>query len=151
MQEVKNAVDQAAREVLTRFDFKDTGSEIELSAMEIKLASSTEDRMNALVTVLEEKLVKRKVSLKSLDRGKIQEASRGSVRLVIKIVAGIDQEKAKAVSKAVRDLPLKGVVAQIQGDQLRISGKKRDDLQTVITALKESDFGIPLQFNNFRE
>ncbi len=151
MQEVKNAVDQASREVSTRFDFKDTGSSIELSSDEIKLVSSTEDRLRALTTVLEEKLVKRKVSLKSLERGKIEEGSKGSARQSIKVVAGIDQEHAKAISKTIRESGPKGVAAQIQGEQLRVSSKKRDDLQQVIETLRSTDFGIPLQFINFRD
>jgi uncharacterized protein YajQ (UPF0234 family) len=151
MQEVKNAVDQAAREVNTRFDFKDTNSSIELSGDEVKLSSSTEDRLKALTTVLEEKLVKRKVSLKSLERGKVEEGSRGSARQTIKIVAGIDQEHAKSISKTIREQGPKGVTAQIQGDRLRVTSKKRDDLQQVIELLKAQDFGIPLQFNNFRD
>ena len=151
MQEVKNAVDQTSREVSTRFDFKDTGTSIELSSDEIKLVSSTEDRLRALITVLEEKLVKRKVSLKSLERGKIEEGSRGSARQSIKVVAGIDQEHAKAISKTIRESGPKGVTAQIQGEQLRGSSKKRDDLQSVIETLRSTDFGIPLQFINFRD
>ncbi len=151
MQEVKNAVDQTSREVSTRFDFKDTGTSIELSSDEIKLVSSTEDRLRALITVLEEKLVKRKVSLKSLERGKIEEGSRGSARQSIKVVAGIDQEHAKAISKTIRESGPKGVTAQIQGEQLRVSSKKRDDLQSVIETLRSTDFGIPLQFINFRD
>jgi uncharacterized protein YajQ (UPF0234 family) len=150
-QEIRNAVDQAAREVETRFDFKGTDSRIELSGEEIQLHSSTEDRLNALIVVLEEKLVRRKVSLKSLDRGPIVEGSKGSARMTIKLVSGISSEKAKSLSKAIRDLGLKGVVPQIQGDQLRVSGKKRDDLQEVISKLKEGEFGLPLQFTNFRD
>jgi uncharacterized protein YajQ (UPF0234 family) len=151
MQEVRNAVDQAAREVATRFDFKDTGSSIELSGSELHLASSTEDRLRALNQVLEEKLVKRQVSLKSLDRGKVEEGSRGAVRQTIKLQAGISSDNAKRLNKFIKELNLKGVQSQTQGDQLRVSGKKRDDLQAVIAALKGEDFGIPLQFNNFRD
>ena len=151
LQEARNAVDQANREAATRFDFKDTDSHIDFAEDELKLFSSSEDRLRALVIVLEEKLVKRSVSLKSLDRGQIVEGSRGSARLTIKIVAGISTEKAKAINRFIKDLNLKGVSGSIQGDSLRISGKKRDDLQVVIQKLKEADFEIPLQFNNFRE
>ncbi len=151
MQEVRNAVDQASREVATRFDFKNTNSQIEISDKEIKLSSSTEDRIKALMVVLEEKLVKRQVSLKALDRGPLVEGSKGSVRQSVKIVAGISTEKGKEISKFIRDLSLKGTVPSIQGDQLRISSKKRDDLQMVIQSLKEADFDIPLQFTNFRD
>ncbi len=151
LQEVRNAVDQANREASTRFDFKDTDSHIEFSESELKLESSSEDRLRALVVVLEEKLVKRGVSLKALDRGPVVEGSRGSARQVFKLVAGISTEKAKAINKVIKELNLKGVSGSIQGDTLRVSGKKRDDLQATIQKLKESDFDIPLQFNNFRD
>lgn len=151
MQEVKNAVDQAAREVTTRFDFKNTDSTIELADKEIRLHSATEDRMRALVVVLEEKLVRRKVSLKALDQGKIEEAAKGTVRQTITLKAGISSDNARAINRFIKDKAPKGVSSQTQGDQLRISAKKRDDLQAVIAALKAEDFGIPLQFENFRD
>jgi hypothetical protein len=151
MQEVRNAVDQASREVGTRFDFKDTGSSIELAGNDLKLASATEDRLRAVVQVLEEKLVKRDVSLKSLDRGKVEEATKGTVRQTITLKAGISSDQAKKINTFIKDLKLKGVSSQTQGDQLRVSGKKRDDLQAVIAALKAEDFGLPLQFENFRD
>lgn len=150
-QEIRNAIDQAAREVGTRFDFKDTGSTIELADTEIKLASATEDRLKAVRQVLEEKMVKRQVSLKSLEYGKIEEATKGTVRQTAKLVAGISTEKAKAMNKFIKELGLKGISSQTQGEQVRVTGKKRDDLQAVIAALKEHDFDIPLQFNNFRD
>ena len=151
MQEVKNAVDQASREVGTRFDFKDTGSSIELAGHELRLHSATEDRLRALTQVLEEKLVKRQVSLKALDRGKIEEAAKGTVRQTITLVAGISQDNAKKINIFLKTLGLKGVSSQTQSDQVRISGKKRDDLQAAIAALKAEDFGIALQFTNFRD
>jgi uncharacterized protein YajQ (UPF0234 family) len=151
MQEVRNAVDQASREVGTRFDFKDTGSTIELSGHEIRLHSSTEDRLRALLQVVEEKLVKRSVSLKALDRGKVEEAAKGTVRQTLTLNAGISADQARRINKFIKDNAPKGVGSQTQGDQLRVSAKKRDDLQAVIAALKAEDFGIPLQFNNFRE
>ena len=151
MQEVKNAVDQAGREVATRFDFRDTGSSIELSGHELQLHSSTEDRLRALVQVLEEKLVKRQVSLKALDRGKVEEAAKGTVRQTITLRAGISTEHAKKLNRFIKDLGLKGVSSQTQGDQLRVSGKKKDALQSVIAAVKAEDFGIPLQIRNFRD
>jgi uncharacterized protein YajQ (UPF0234 family) len=151
MQEVKNAVDQAVREVSTRYDFKDTGSSIELNGHELQLHSSTEDRLKALVQVVEEKLVKRQVSLKALEHGKVEPAAKGTVRQTVTLRAGIDADHAKQLNKFLRDLGLKGVSSQTQGDQLRVSGKKRDDLQAAIAALKAEDFGIPLQFNNFRD
>jgi uncharacterized protein YajQ (UPF0234 family) len=151
MQEVRNAVDQAAREVATRFDFKDTGSSIELADQEIRLHSSTEDRLRALVQVLEEKLVRRSVSLKALEHGKVEEAARGTVRQTIVLKAGIGSDQARSINKLIKSAAPKGVSSQTQGDQVRVSGKKRDDLQAVIAALKAEDFGVPLQFTNFRD
>jgi len=150
-QEVRNAVDQASREVATRFDFKGTNSTVELSDNTITLHTVTEDRLNALRQVLEEKLVKRKVSLKALDYQKVEDAAGGTSRQHVDLVAGISQEKAKTLDKFIKGLGLKGVQSQVQGDQLRVSGKKRDDLQAAIAAMKGEDFGIPLQFTNFRE
>jgi uncharacterized protein YajQ (UPF0234 family) len=151
LQEVRNAVDQAAREVGTRYDFKGTDSSVELGDMEIKLHSSSEDRLAALRIVLEEKLVRRKVSLKSLDYGKVEEASGATARQLVKLQAGISKEKATELNKFIKNLGAKGVQSQVQGDQLRVTSKKRDDLQTVIASLKDHDFGIPLQFSNFRD
>jgi hypothetical protein len=151
MQEVRNAVDQANREATTRFDFKGTDSLIELNEKELVLSSSTEDRLRALYQVLQEKMVKREVSLKSFDPGKIEEASKGTARQRIAIQAGISSDHAKKINRFIKDLNLKGVSSQTQGDQLRVTGKKRDDLQAAIAALKAEDFGIPLQFNNFRD
>ena len=151
MQEVKNAVDQASREVSTRFDFKNTGSTIELSGEEIHLHSATEDRLKAVLQVLEEKLVKRQVSLKALDHGKVEEAAKGTVRQTIGIKAGIGSDQARAINKFIKEKSAKGISSQTQGDQLRVSGKKRDDLQAVIAALKAEDFGVPLQYTNFRD
>ena len=151
LQEVRNAVDQAHREVVSRFDFKDTGSTIELGDGEIQLHSATEDRLRALIQVLEEKLVRRNVSLKGLTYEKVEEASKGTARQKILLAAGINDEKAREVNRFIKDRKVKGVSSQTQGDQIRVSGKKRDDLQDVIAALKEQDFGIPLQFKNFRD
>ena len=153
MQEVRNAVDQANREAATRFDFKNTDSVIELSENdnELVLRSSTEDRLRALHQVLDEKLVKRQVSLKAFEDSKIEEAQKGTSRQKITIRAGISSDHAKRLNKFIKDLGLKGVSSQTQGDQLRVTGKKRDDLQEVIAKCKADDFGIPLQFNNFRD
>jgi cyclic-di-GMP-binding protein len=151
MQEVRNAVDQANREASTRFDFKGTDSSVEVGDGELLLRSSTEDRLRALHQVLEEKLVRRQVSLKALDDGKMEEASGGSARQKIAIRAGISQDHAKRLNRFIKDLGLKGVSSQTQGAQLRVTGKKRDDLQAVIAACKAEDFGIPLQFENFRD
>jgi len=150
-QEVRNAVDQASREVSTRFDFKGTGSTIDLSDKSIELATESDQRLKALTQVLEEKLVKRKVSLKVLGYGNVEEASKGTVRQTVALNVGISDEKAREIGKYIKGLTLKGVQHQVQGDQLRVSGKKRDDLQTVIAELKAKDFGIPLQFVNFRD
>ena len=151
MQELRNAVDQSAREIATRFDFKDTNTSIELSSDTVTLASVSEDRLAAARQVLEEKMVKRKVSLKVLDYGKIEEASKGTARQVAKLQAGISSDKAKAINSHLKTLGLKGIQSQTQGDQVRVTGKKRDDLQDVIAALREHDFAIPLQFENFRD
>ena len=150
-QEVRNAVDQASREVSTRFDFKGTESTIELTEKTIELHTESEGRLQALTQVLEEKLVKRGVSLKALAYGKVEEATKGTVRQTVTLNVGISADKAREIGKFLKDLGLKGVSHQTQGDQLRVSGKKRDDLQTAIAALKDHDFGIPLQFTNFRD
>ncbi|HEX5366896.1 MAG TPA: YajQ family cyclic di-GMP-binding protein [Acidimicrobiales bacterium] len=151
MQEVRNAVDQASREVANRFDFKGTDSSVELGDHVIVLRSVSEDRIGALRQVLEEKLVRRKVSLKALDHQKVEEAAGGTVRQQVDLVAGISRDKATAINKFLKGLGLKGVQSQVQGDRLRVSGKKRDDLQAAIQALREHDFGLPLQFDNFRD
>ncbi len=151
MQEVRNAVDQAAREVSQRYDFKGTNSTIELGEDAIAMATASEDRLNALKQVLEEKLVKRKVSLKVLDYGKVEDASGGTVRQDAAITAGINSDKARDINKFIKGLGMKGIQSQTQGEQVRVSGKKRDQLQDVIAALKEHDFDIPLQFGNFRD
>ena len=151
LQEVRNAVDQASRETATRFDFKDTGSAVELGDGELHLRSSTDDRMKALVQVLEEKLVKRSVSLKALEYGPVEQGAKGTVRQTATLNVGISDEKARALNKFIKGLGLKGISSQTQGDQVRVSGKKKDDLQAVIAKLKAEDFGIPLQFKNFRD
>jgi uncharacterized protein YajQ (UPF0234 family) len=150
-QEIRNAVDQARREVSTRFDFKGTDSTLDLDDNGITLNSSTEDRLNALRQVVEEKMVKRKVSLKALDHGKVEQAAGGRARQRIDLVAGISSEKARSINKAIKDNAAKGIQSQTQGEQVRVTGKKRDDLQAVIATLREQDFGIPLQFINFRD
>jgi uncharacterized protein YajQ (UPF0234 family) len=151
MQEVRNAVDQAQREVTTRFDFKNTGTSIELTPKTIDLETESEPRLEALHQVLEEKLVRRKVSLKALEYGKVEEASKGAVRQTVTLNVGISSDKAREIGKFVKELGLKGVQHQVQGDQLRVTGKKRDDLQAAIAALRDHDFGVPLQFSNFRD
>lgn len=150
-QEVRNAVDQAQREVATRFDFKNTNSSIEQNDLVITLHTVSEDRLKALRTVLEEKLVKRGVSLRGLEYGDVQEATQNTVRQVATITVGISSEKAKEINKLIKAQAPKGVSSQTQGDSVRVSGKKRDHLQEVIAILKGADLGLPLQFENFRD
>jgi uncharacterized protein YajQ (UPF0234 family) len=151
LQEVRNAVDQAKREVATRFDFKNTGTTIDLGDKAIQMHTESEARLKALVQVLEEKLVRRQVSLKALSYGKVEEAAKGTVRQTATLQMGISSDKAREIGKFLKGLNLKGVQHQVQGDQLRVSGKKKDDLQSAIQAMREHDFEIPLQFVNFRD
>jgi cyclic-di-GMP-binding protein len=149
-QEVDNALQQAAKELTTRFDFRGTGAEIKWSGEEgVALQAETEDRVKAALEVFKEKLVKRNISLKSLDAGEPRQSGK-IYKLDCKIIQGIDSEKAKAISKKIREEGPKGVTPQIQGDQLRVTGKKRDDLQAVIALLKAADFDVALQFTNYR-
>ncbi|MDO8361397.1 MAG: YajQ family cyclic di-GMP-binding protein [Actinomycetota bacterium] len=150
-QEVKNAVDQAQREIATRFDFKNTDSSIELNDLVVTLRTVSEDRLVALRVVLEEKLVKRGVSLRGLDYGKVEEATQNTVRQVVTIKVGIGSDKAREINRMIKEKGPKGISSQTQGETVRVNGKKRDDLQAVITLLKGADLGIPLQFNNFRD
>lgn len=149
LQEVKNAIAQAMKEIGTRFDLKGTGSSIELSADKLVLTSSDEFKLKAVRDVLEGRLVKRSVPLKALSYGKIEEALGGTVRQAVELQKGIPTEKAREVVKLVKETKLK-VQAAIQGDQVRISGKNRDDLQSVIRKLRETDLGIDMQFTNYR-
>lgn len=151
MQEVRNAVDQASREIVARYDFKGTDSSVELGEDSITLNSSNEDRLTALRQVLQEKLVKRSVSLKALDYGEVEEASGGRARQQVALSAGISSDKAKELNKFIKALGIKGIQSSTQGDQLRVNGKKRDSLQEVMQAIKEHDFDIPIQFGNFRD
>jgi cyclic-di-GMP-binding protein len=151
VQEVRNAIDQAKRELATRFDFKGTDSEVELKENAIEIESASEERLKAATQVLEEKLVRRKVSLKALDYGKVEEASRGRARQTATLHVGINDEKAREIGKFIKGLGLKGVQHQVQGNQLRVTGKKRDDLQSAIASMKTHDFGVPLDFTNFRD
>lgn len=151
VQEVRNAIDQAQRELATRFDFKGTESSIEFKDNAIQLESASEERLKAAAQVLEEKLVRRKVSLKALDYGKVEEASKGRARQAVALQVGISDEKAREIGKYIKALGLKGVQHQVQADQLRVTGKKRDDLQSAIKSLREHDFGVPLDFTNFRD
>jgi uncharacterized protein YajQ (UPF0234 family) len=150
-QEVRNAVDQAQREIATRFDFKNTNSSIDQNELVITLHTVSEDRLAALRQVLEEKLVRRKVSLKGVEYGNVQEATQNTVRQVVTIKVGIGSDKAREINKLIKAKAPKGVNSQTQGEEIRVSGKKRDDLQAVIAMLKSEDLGIPLQFQNFRD
>jgi uncharacterized protein YajQ (UPF0234 family) len=149
MQEVANAVVQAQKELAQRFDFKGSKSSIELTAEELILVSDDEGKLVSVKDILETKLVKRKVSLKALDYGKIEQAAGGTVRQRAKIVQGIEIEKAKAIVKTIKDAKVK-VQASIQSDQVRVVGRSKDDLQKAMTLVRETDYGIPLQFTNYR-
>lgn len=150
-QEVRNAIDQAQREINTRFDFKNTNSSIDHNDLVLTLRTVSEDRLAALRVVVEEKLVKRGVSLKGLDYGKVEEATQNTVRQVVTIKVGINADKAREINRMIKDKGPKGISSQTQGDTVRVSGKKRDDLQAVMQMLKAADLEIPLQFNNFRD
>jgi hypothetical protein len=151
LQEVRNAVDQANREASTRFDFKNTNAVIEFSDKELKLSASTEDRLRALYQLLEEKIVKRSVSLKSLDPQKIEEASQGAARQTVLLKAGIPQDIGKQINTMVKTMGGKNLSSSMQGDKVRVTGKQRDDLQRAIAFIKDSDITIPLQYINFRD
>lgn len=149
MQEVDNAVNQAIKEIGTRYDFRGSKSEISLEGDTIKLIGDDEYKLGAVVDVLKGKMVKRNVSIKNLEFGKVEAASGATVRQLVTIKKGISQENAKKVTKAIKDMKIK-VQASIQGDQVRVSGKDKDDLQTVIQMLKNLDVPVELQFTNFR-
>ena len=150
-QEVRNAIDQAQREIANRFDFKNTNSSIEQNELVITLRTVSEDRLAALRLVLEEKLVKRGVSLRGVDHGTVEEATQNTVRQVVTIKVGISSEKAREINRMIKEQGPKGVNSQTQGDSVRVTGKKRDDLQAIISLLKGADLEIPLQFENFRD
>ncbi len=149
-QEVDNAFHQAEKELSTRFDFRGTGTSIARSGDTGAMSTSeTEERVSAALDVFKEKLVKRNISLKSLDAGDPRSSGK-TFKIDCKVIQGIDSDKAKAISKKIRDEGPKGVQAQIQGDQLRVSGKKRDDLQAVQQLLRGKDLDVALQFDNYR-
>ncbi len=148
--EVENAFQQAQKEVAQRYDFKDTQTTLEKNNDGIVFRSTTEDRIDAARGVLEDKMVKRKVSLKALDPQKIEPAGGQMFRQLVKLKEGVEIEKAKEIARTIKDSKLK-VQASINGDLVRVTGKKRDDLQEAIATLRGKDFGLPLQFVNFRE
>lgn len=149
LNEVHNAVNQTMKEVRQRFDFKGSVSEVALDGNELALVSEDEYRLRALIEILEGKLVKRGVALKALSFGKVEPAAGGTVRQRIAIQQGIPAEKAKEIIRFIKDTKLK-VQPSIQGDAVRVSGRDRDVLQQVIARLKEQDFGIEMQFTNYR-
>jgi uncharacterized protein YajQ (UPF0234 family) len=148
-QEIDNALNQAAKEVATRYDFKGTGASIAWSGDDVLIKGPSEERAKAVLDVFQERCVRRGVSLKALHSGEPQPSGK-EFRLAVTISQGINDEKARAIVKKIKSAGPKGVQAQVQGDQLRVTGKKRDDLQAVIALLKASDFDIPLQFLNYR-
>ena len=148
-QEVDNALNQTAKEVATRYDFKGTGASIAWSGESVAIKAGSEERCAAVLDLFKEKLVKRAISLKTLEAGEPQQSGK-EYRLSATVAEGISQDNAKKVAKVVRDEGPKGVQPQIQGDQLRVSAKKKDDLQTVIALLKGKDFDFALQFTNYR-
>ena len=149
MQEVDNAVNQAKKEIGTRYDFRGSKSEINLEGDTIKIIGDDEYKLNAIIDVLKGKMVKRNVAIKNLDYGKVEPAAGATVRQMITIKKGITKENAKEVVKAIKNMKLK-VQASIQEDQVRVSGKDKDDLQAVIQMLKQLDVPVELQFVNFR-
>ncbi len=148
--EVDNAYNQAEREIAQRFDFKDTSTELEKSPEAITIVSGSEDRAKAALMVLQDKLVKRKVSLRFTEPGKPEKTSKGGARIVVKIKEGIEVDKARTIVQAIKESKLK-VQAAIQESQVRVTGKNRDDLQAAIQTLRARDFGIELQFLNLRD
>src|ERR1700742_4480195 len=149
-QEVDNAVNQTSKELAQRFDFRGTNAEIEMSSeFKLTIKADTEERATAALDVFKEKLVKRSISLKSLDAGE-PKASGKQYIVAGSLKQGIDSDNAKKIAKLIRDEGPKGVNAQIQGDQLRVSAKKKDDLQAVIALLRDADLGVALQFTNYR-
>ncbi len=150
LQEVDNAVNQARKEVATRFDFKDSKCEIQWDQKTIKLFADDEFRLKSLMEVFLSKLAKRQVSFKNLEYGKVEVAPMGGARQEIKIIQGIPTEKAKPITQMIRDSKLK-VQSQIQEQKVRVTGKSRDDLQAVITLVRSRDFGVALSFSNFRD
>jgi len=152
MQEVLNAVDQALREITTRYDFKDSNTTIELNKDErvITITSADDYKVRASLDILKNKMVKRGVPLKALDAGEPEQSGMNKMIMKVKIQDGIPQEKSKDIVKYIKELKLKKIQASIQKDVVRVSGPKKDDLQEVIVKLREKDFGIDMQFDNYR-
>ncbi len=149
MQEMNNAIQQALKEIETRFDFKGSKSDIKLENDQLTVISDSDFKLQSVVDILQSKMIKRGVPILNLDYGKIEPASGGTVRQVIKLRQGIDQENAKKINVLIRDSKLK-VKSQIQGDQLRVTGKSKDDLQGIMSLLKGAGLPLELQFTNYR-
>lgn len=149
LQELANAINQAEREIQTRFDFKGSKSSISLEKEELLIVSDDEYKLKNVIDILIAKMVKRGVPARNMDYGKVEPASSGTVRQKIKLRQGIEQDTAKKINIMIRDSKLK-VKSQIQGDQIRVTGKSRDDLQKVIALLREADLPVELQFTNYR-
>lgn len=149
LSEVRNAVDQANREIGTRFDFKGVDASFELNDAQITVSAEAEFQVQQMLDILRNKLIKRNIDIKSMQEGEVVESGRKAT-MIVTMQQGIDQDIARAIVKKIKAAGLK-VQAAIQGDQVRVTGKKRDDLQSVIALLKDSDVKIPLQYNNFRD
>lgn len=149
MQEVMNAVNQAMKEIGQRFDFRNSKSDIKLEGKELKIISDDEFKLDNVIDILKAKAIKRNVSVKSFDYGKVEPAAQGTVRQIVKLKSGISKENAKKVIDAIKGTKLK-VQTQIQDDQVRVTGKNKDDLQQIIAKLRQADLDIDLQFINFR-
>ncbi|MDH6369102.1 YajQ family cyclic di-GMP-binding protein [Paenibacillus sp. VTT E-133280] len=149
MQELTNAIHQTEKEIDNRFDFKNSKSSLKLEKDALIIASEDEYKLNAVIDILQSKMVKRGITLKNLDFGKVEPASLGSVRQRLGLKQGIDQENAKKINILIRDSKLK-VKSQIQGDQIRVTGKNRDDLQQIIQILRKADLPLDLQFMNMK-
>jgi len=150
LQEVDNAINNATKEIANRYDFKNSKSEIKLEKDVVKILADDDYKMNALKEILMSKLTKRGVDIKALEFGKVEPASGMTLRCEVKLVSGISSEKAKEINKAIKESKLK-VNSQIQGEQLRVTGKSKDDLQEVMNLVRNGNFGLPFQFTNFRD
>jgi hypothetical protein len=149
LQELDNAINQTNKEISQRYDFKGSKAEVSLEGESLKVSAEDDFRLKSVVDILQTKMIRRQVPIKNLEYGKVEDASGGTVRQLIKVQQGIETEKAKQIVKDIKGLKIK-VQAQIMNDQVRVSGKNRDDLQAVIAALKENDYDLELQFINYR-
>ncbi|MBS3970746.1 MAG: YajQ family cyclic di-GMP-binding protein [Clostridia bacterium] len=149
MQEVDNAINQTNKEISQRYDFKNSKSQVSLEDGNLKVIADDDFKLRSVIDILQSKLIRRQVPIKNLEYGKVEEASGGTVRQLIKLKQGIETETAKQIVKDIKNLKLK-VQGQIMDDQVRVSGKSRDDLQAVISFLKEQDYKLELQFTNYR-